>query len=250
MRTEVRLWDLALTVCRRRDARLIARSDEELASVSARLFLADKFRWSSDPEVVAQLCELLDLRKQDQFRAVLEIELAVESGELVTIPDAPSSALSAHRDSANEPRPRSVTFTPSQLFPKRQSVPVKVAAYEPPPPRRYSRNDFFAIMAANPGDVLPDGTIATAFSEAEPFGFVPRAPSDDVFEVTARGMRITGNEPGGFRVNLNGLDVDYFDSNGNLCAQYHGSHGGPHGHNFSGGVRDDAHLPMSSIKCE
>lgn len=61
---------------------------------------------------------------------------------------------------------------------------------------------------------------------------------------------MTGNEPGGYLVNPNGLDVDYFDSDGNLCAQYHASHGEPHGHNFFDGKRDNAHLPMSPINCE
>ncbi|WP_200822994.1 hypothetical protein [Caballeronia catudaia] len=83
--------------------------------------------------------------------------------------------------------------------------------------------------------------------DAQPFEYQPDAFDDDVTEPAARGVRMTGNEPGGFAINPNGQDVDYFDSNGNLSAQYHGSHGDPHGHNISGGVRDNTHLPMSPI---
>ena len=57
--------------------------------------------------------------------------------------------------------------------------------------------------------------------------------SDDATEIAGRGVRMAGNEPGGYRINPNGQDVDYFDSDGNLSAQYHGSHGDPHGHNFN-----------------
>lgn len=92
-----------------------------------------------------------------------------------------------------------------------------------------------------------DGEGSSLLSDAQPFEYVPDALSDDVTELAARGVRMTGNEPGGFAINPNGQDVDYFDSTGNLSAQYHGSHGDPHGHNFSGGVRDNTHLPMSPI---
>ncbi|MEM5373137.1 RHS repeat-associated core domain-containing protein [Paraburkholderia azotifigens] len=65
--------------------------------------------------------------------------------------------------------------------------------------------------------------------------------------VAARNVRMTGNPPGTFRLNLNGLDIDYFDGAGNLSAQFHESHGEAHGHNFFDGKRDPAHLPMSPI---
>ncbi|CAB3755501.1 hypothetical protein [Paraburkholderia solisilvae] len=89
----------------------------------------------------------------------------------------------------------------------------------------------------------------TRLAEAQPFEYTPDASSGSVTEIAARGVRMTGNQPSGFRINPNGLDVDYFDADGNLCAQYHASHGEPHGHNFEGGVRDGAHLSMSPIDC-
>ena len=66
-------------------------------------------------------------------------------------------------------------------------------------------------------------------------------------QVAARGVPMTGNPPGSFRLNPNGLDTDYFDGAGNLSAQYHESHGVAHGHNFFDGQRDSIHLPMSPI---
>jgi hypothetical protein len=93
-------------------------------------------------------------------------------------------------------------------------------------------------------DVDDDSTL---LSDSQPFDYQPDMPDGDAQEIAARGVRMTGNAPGGFAVNPNGEDIDYFDSNGNLSAQYHGSHGDPHGHNFSNGVRDNTHLPMSPI---
>ncbi|WP_246530120.1 hypothetical protein [Paraburkholderia podalyriae] len=92
-------------------------------------------------------------------------------------------------------------------------------------------------------------TSAMPLGDAQPFVYAPDPADGDVMELTARGVRMTSNEPGGFRTNPNGLDVDYFDADGDLCAQYHGSHGEPHGHNFVDGKRDNAHLPMSRIDC-
>ncbi|WP_028216425.1 hypothetical protein [Paraburkholderia oxyphila] len=94
------------------------------------------------------------------------------------------------------------------------------------------------------------GDATTPLARAKAFEYVPDMLGDGVQDLAARGVGMTGNEPGGFLVNPNGLDVDYFDSNGNLCAQYHASHGEPHGHNFFDGKRDNAHLPMSPINCE
>jgi hypothetical protein len=99
-------------------------------------------------------------------------------------------------------------------------------------------------------DSLMDGDDSTPLGNAQAFQYGDDAASGDVTELAGRGVRMTGNEPGGYRINPNGQDVDYFDSDGNLCAQYHASHGEPHGHNFFDGKRDNAHLPMSPINCE
>lgn len=41
-------------------------------------------------------------------------------------------------------------------------------------------------------------------SDAQPFEYMPDALSDDVTELAARSVRMTGNEPGGFAINPNG----------------------------------------------
>ncbi|WP_236674276.1 hypothetical protein [Paraburkholderia hospita] len=92
-------------------------------------------------------------------------------------------------------------------------------------------------------------TGSSPLGDAQPFGYNPDTLSDETTEVAARGVGLSGNDPGGFRINPNGFDVDYFDGHGNLCAQYHESHGPAHGHNFDNGVRDNNHVVMSPINC-
>lgn len=248
---EVRLRRLSLTLRRRRDVLFTSRDAEQRATAGARCFLADKFNWSHDRQIMAELRTLLDL-SDDDASAAWKIERAIETGELVTVPDQPMKGTSVHQNAGGErrgPKPREVVAA-LPLFRRAASVAASVRSFERPRLPRLPAEDFPAIWAAEPGDVLPDGTIATALSDARPFEYVPEDFSDDTLEIAARGVSMTGNEPGGFRVNANGLDVDYFDSAGKLCAQYHASHGEPHGHNFFEGKRDNAHLPMSSINCE
>ncbi|SAL04901.1 hypothetical protein AWB78_07187 [Caballeronia calidae] len=91
------------------------------------------------------------------------------------------------------------------------------------------------------------GSGGALLADAQPFEYQSEALSEDVTELAARGVGMTGNEPGGFLLSPNGLDTDFFDANGNLSAQYHESHGEAHRHNFWDGRRDPAHLPMSPI---
>ena len=62
-----------------------------------------------------------------------------------------------------------------------------------------------------------------------------------------RGLPFKG-PPGGFIQHRYKMDVHYYDMNGNLCAQYHQSHGNPHGHNLGVGFNRNDHMPMSPIK--
>lgn len=105
---------------------------------------------------------------------------------------------------------------------------------------RPSQVGFFAPANSDDGGVSDDdvfstdsGGDSTPLGDAQAFDYTPDAESDDATEIAGRGVRMAGNEPGGYRINPNGQDVDYFDSDGNLSAQYHGSHGDPHGHNFN-----------------
>lgn len=204
---EIRLSDRALTLRRRRDVHFANHAERQRAAESAKKFLAESFSWRYDAPLMSQLRDLLNLNEADAGNARWKVQRAIESGELVTIPAAPSSGLTGRRGS-DTPRPRSFTSTPSQLFGRAAGVVAAVRSFTRPTLPKLPADDFFEIMAANPGDVLPDGSIAKALSDAQPFEYVPDDLSDGAFDVAARGVRMTGNEPGGFRVNPNGLDVD------------------------------------------
>lgn len=120
-------------------------------------------------------------------------------------------------------------------------------------PEIISYIDFVALQRAN-GELGDSARLvdqasddSTALGNAQPFDYQPEVPSDNTFDIAARDVGMSGNPPGTFRLNPNGLDTDYFDGNGNLSAQYHESHGAPHGHNVFDGKRDDIHLPMSPV---
>ena len=61
MGNEVRLRRLSLTLRRRRDVLFTSRDAEQRATAGARCFLADKFSWSHDRQIMAELRTLLDL---------------------------------------------------------------------------------------------------------------------------------------------------------------------------------------------
>lgn len=62
----------------------------------------------------------------------------------------------------------------------------------------------------------------------------------------SRGTVLTGGPLGVPVVSPKG-DIDYYDANGNLSAQYHISHGEPHGHNIGPGFNRNDHVPMCPI---
>ncbi|WP_248322425.1 hypothetical protein [Caballeronia sp. Sq4a] len=263
MHSGIRADKWSLTLYLRRDRHFVSADEKLRAAESRRKFLADAVDWMRDQALMARLQAALGIDEADVSNARWKVRRAIESGELVTIPDTRGSGLSGSGGS-DMPRLPSVTFTPSQLFRRASPIPA-VRSYERPAPIRLFADDCMAAWRAEPGDRLPDGRIARAIgsvrddkdggdsvgeglADAEPFEYgAENASDDDSFDVAARGVGLTGNEPGGFRINANGLDVDYFDGDGNLCAQYHESHGDAHGHNFDGAVRDNAHLPMSPI---
>ena len=120
-------------------------------------------------------------------------------------------------------------------------------------PEIISYIDFVALQRANgelggPARLVGQASDeSTALGNAQPLEYQPEVPSGNTFDIAARNVGMSGNPPGTFRLNPNGLDTDYFDGNGNLSAQYHESHGAPHGHNVLDGKRIRAHLPMSPI---
>ncbi|BBP99641.1 hypothetical protein BSFA1_47700 [Burkholderia sp. SFA1] len=164
MSKSIRLANRSLTLYLRRDVHFTNQAEEQRAAESAKKFLADSFSWQHDSLLMAQLQELLGLSETDVSNARWKVQCALETGELVTKPDAPSSGLNGSRDGNDVPRSRSFTLTPSQLFKGAPRLASCVREYVPCALPRLPADDFFEIMAAKPGEVLPDGRIATAFT--------------------------------------------------------------------------------------
>jgi hypothetical protein len=179
----IRLTDRSLTLYRRRDIHFMNQAEEQRAAESAKKFLGDSFSWQHDSLLMAQLQELLGLNETDVSNARWKVQRAVETGELVAMPDAPCSGLNGSRGSNDAPRPRSMTLTPSQLFKGAPRLASCVREYVPRTLPKLPADDFFAIMAANPGDVLPDGSIATPYT--------PKVLDDN--ELEALRQRVFGN---------------------------------------------------------
>ncbi|MFM0049889.1 hypothetical protein [Caballeronia grimmiae] len=190
MRNGIRAQNGSLTIVHRRDVRFSNGTEKQRAAHAARSFLADEFTWLHDAEFIAKLSHLLRLDETDRDNLRWKIERAIDSGELVTVPDAPPVAMSVHTSGsgageAARPSARGFALTPSQAFGRAAGVVAAVRSFAPPTLPRLPANDFAAIMAANPGDILPDGRIATALNNAQPFEYMPDVPTDDVLDLAA-----------------------------------------------------------------
>jgi hypothetical protein len=206
LRNGIRLASRLLTLHHRRDVQFTNEGEAQRAAVSTKKFLADSFSWQHDSTLMVQLRDLQGLAVTDGLDLRWKVQRALETGELVTVPDAIGSGLNG--SGGNEmPRPRSVTFTPSQLFKRATDNGSSLRSYTPP--RRlwdFPALDGLAIWAAKPGDVLPDGSIAKAITttvnpdltfesvrrsmlgDAEPFTFSSDSSSDAITELAARGV--------------------------------------------------------------
>lgn len=111
----------------------------------------------------------------DPKRLLQALQRAVSGGDVVAVVEPLRSSGVPARRADEQPRPRSITFTPSQLFKRTVSV---AASFRPSVPvvRKLSAEDGIAIWFAKPGDVLPDGRIAKALSSARPFEYLPGTP--------------------------------------------------------------------------
>ncbi|BBP99856.1 hypothetical protein BSFA1_49850 [Burkholderia sp. SFA1] len=224
MSNGIRLANRSLTLYRRRDVHFTNEAEEQRAAESAKRFLADSISWQYDSAFMSQLRELLGLTEVEPADARWKVQRALETGELVTMPDTPSSGLHGSGGS-DMPRPRSITFTPSQLFKGAPRMASSIRSFAAPTIPRLPADDFFEIMAAKPGDVLPDGRVATPFTpevldasevealrqrvfgnnildgfagdagydgsgsllgDVQPLEYQPDVLSDDVFELTAK----------------------------------------------------------------
>lgn len=173
MGNEIRLANRSLTLRLKRDA-FIGHVDRQRVAQAAELFLNDAFIWTRDSKLMTQLCSLLRIGDATSPNAVFKVRRAIETGELVTIPDAPRNTGAGGRGN-DGPKPPSITFTPSQLFRGAARI-AGVGSYIRPKLPRLRAEDGIEIWNANPGDVLPDGSIATAFTD---FNDAADAVADD-----------------------------------------------------------------------
>ncbi|WP_322023172.1 hypothetical protein [Burkholderia sp. BCC1977] len=112
--------------------------------------------------------------RTDPRRLAQALQRAVSNGDVVAVIEQARPSGTPGR--ANDERQSySVTFTPSQLFKR----PARTAASFGLPIRtrlRRPADDGIAIWRANPGDRLPDGSIARALTRAQPFEYGSDAP--------------------------------------------------------------------------
>ncbi|WP_423371723.1 hypothetical protein [Burkholderia sp. LMG 32019] len=112
--------------------------------------------------------------RTDPQRLSQALQRAVSNGDVIAVVEQVRSSGTPRRTN-DEPRPYSITFTPSQLFKR----PARMAASFGMPGRtrlRLPADDGIAIWRANPGDRLPDGTIASALGSTPPFEYRSDAP--------------------------------------------------------------------------
>jgi hypothetical protein len=184
------LADRSLTLRLRGDA-FLRHADKQRAADAAVAFLSDSFGWTRDEGSMQRLCGLLGLRDATSTDAMFKIKRAIETGDIVTMPDPPRHTGASSNGSGNS-KPRSVTFTPAQLFRGAGRI-GSAGSYVSRALPMLPAYDWLAMWNASPGDVLPDGTIATAFddtkatalADALPIEYVPDEVSGDAEELAA-----------------------------------------------------------------
>jgi hypothetical protein len=176
---------------------------------------------------------------------------AVRSGQVLAVIEQRRSSGTGSR-SSDEPRPRSITFTPSQLFRGTARMARGTGASRPALPR-LPAEDGLAIWFAKPGDVLPDGTIATPvatpFADARPFEYTPDAVGAEAEEIA--GMPFKG-APGSWASSMPGTmpQLRQYGPNGtpmtDIDFEAHHGNANPHAHNWDGTSRDQG-WPVSIL---
>jgi hypothetical protein len=190
LRNGIRAQNGSLTIVHRRDVRFSNAIEKQRAAHAARSFLADRFTWLHDAEFIAKLSHLLMVRREGSGQPSMEDRTR---DRFRRTRYGPGRAASRHVCSYKRqrcrrgarPHARGFALTPSQACGRAAGVVAAVRSFAPPTLPRLPANDFAAVMTANPGDILPDGTIATALNNAQPFEYMPDVPSDDVLDLAA-----------------------------------------------------------------
>ncbi|SMG35705.1 hypothetical protein SAMN06265784_103352 [Paraburkholderia susongensis] len=187
----------------------------------------------------------------DQLARVLRA--AVERGDVIALAPEPRASGGGGAPIEQQIRPYYATVTPSQLF--RRALPVvRVArSFERPKLPRLAAEDGLAIWFARPGDVLPDGTIATPVStplgDAQAFDYQPDLPDGEAGQIA--GMPFNG-APGTWISSMPGTmpQMRQYGSNGTPLTDFdleaHHGNPNPHAHNWDGYDRDDG-APVSLL---
>ncbi|WP_206002417.1 hypothetical protein [Paraburkholderia antibiotica] len=126
------------------------------------------------------------------------LQAAVERGDVIAVALKPFASPRSTAPVQQEIRPYYETVTPSQLVGRTQPVVRTARSPERPKLPRLPAEDGLAIWFARPGDVLPDGTIATPVSmplgDAQPFDYQPDMPDGDVEELAGGDGRPGNNQ--------------------------------------------------------
>lgn len=168
-----------------------SQSDEEAHAGRTMIVSASPRELTGDARQLANLVDFLHDAGADRHahgdspvHIGRALQQAVERGDVIAVAPKPRAASGAARRITQPVKPRSVTFTPSQLFGRMASAAGGITAFAPALPR-LAAEDGIAVWFANPGDVLPDGTIATPPSDAQPFEYAEEAVSGETEELAA-----------------------------------------------------------------
>jgi len=267
---EIRLADRSLTLRLRRDA-FVRDADKQRISDATKAFLADAFRWAHDDALMRQLCGLLGFDGALPPDAGFKVRRAIETGDIVAIPDAPRYT-GAGSSGSNNPKPSVATFTPSQLFRGASRIASAGSYYAGRTRIQMPPNDWLTIWQSRPGDVLPDGSIAVALNsvrddvavtvdnaaddiatfsddagestplyDAQPFDYqpdMPDMPDGDSFDIAKTPNQ---GDPGTWYTNPGSGQMRMYGNDGQPVVDFDFDHdhgqGIPHAYNWDGGVR-------------
>ncbi|MGF6640540.1 hypothetical protein [Paraburkholderia sp. MM6662-R1] len=228
---------------------------------TGRQFITSASAWEFTRDA-SQLARLATLMRHAQGGAyasgpapeqlVRALQCAVESGDVIAVVPKPRASGARSSPIEQTVRPYYATVTPSQLFRRALAAVPAARSFERPILPRLAADDGLAIWYARPGDVLPDGTIATPVStplgDAQPFEYSPNQVDEGSFDVAKTpnlgdpGTWYTN--PGSGQMRLYGddrkpvVDLDFDHVHNGLK---------PHAHNWDNGVRDggDYVVPFS-----
>ncbi|MGZ2746840.1 hypothetical protein [Burkholderia stagnalis] len=143
-----------------------------------------------DTTQLARLCDFLRncrvghyVQRTEPLQLLHALQRAVSEGDVIAVVGPLRSSGGPSRIADEPPRPRSITFTPSQMF--RRAVASQVVGRQLPSSgwKALRAENGIAIWFANPGDALPDGTIARPLASAQAFEYGRDELTGDAMEL-------------------------------------------------------------------